>query len=145
VTGERVDPNRAGGKWERRVVDYLVEAYGRNWDRAPLRGRRDRLDVTGCLDDGYLIGCKAITRGVAFGQRVSEAMAQCDQALINVGRPVVDADRRGFLVVDSGLIMPLQVMQRSGYPTGKAYVVTELDYWARTAVERAELRKLVAP
>ena len=129
--------DRAGAKFERAVVDYAHEEYGFPWDRAPLRGRRDRLDVTGCLDYGWLIGCKAIHRGVTFGQRVSEAMTQCDVALVNVGRPA-EPDRRGFLVVDSGRIVPFQVMQRSGYPIGKAYVVTQLDYMLRLATERAE-------
>jgi hypothetical protein len=129
--------DRAGAKWERTVVDHMAEAYGFPWDRAPLRGRRDRLDVTGCLDFGWLIGCKAIHRGVSFGQRVSEAMTQCDAALVNVGRPA-EQDRRGFLVVDSGRIVPVQVMQRSGYPVGKAYVVTQLDYLMRLARERAD-------
>lgn len=129
--------DRAGPKWERTVVDYMHDHYEFPWDRAPLRGRRDRLDVTGCLDYGFLIGCKAIHRGVNFGQRVSEAMTQCDAALVNVGRPA-ETDRRGFLVVDAGRIVPFQVMQRSGYPPGKAYVVTQLDYMMRLARDRAD-------
>lgn len=127
--------DRAGPKWERTVVDYAHETYSLPWDRAPLRGRRDRLDVTGSLDDGWLVGCKAIHRGVQFGQRVSEAMDQCDRALVNVGRPATE-DRRGFLVVDPGRVVPFQVMQRSGYPVGKAYVVTQLDYILNLAVAR---------
>lgn len=127
--------DRAGPKWERRVVDYAHDTYALPWDRAPLRGRRDRLDVTGCLDDGWLIGCKAIHRGVTFGQRVSEAMDQCDRALMNIGRPATE-DPRGFSVVDPGRVVPFQVMQRSGYPVGKAYVVTQLDYILNLAVAR---------
>lgn len=126
---------RAGQQWERKVADYAHDEYGLPWERAPLRGNRDRLDISGTLDDGWLIGCKAIHRGVSFGERVSEAMNQCDRALVNVGRPY-ENDRRGFLVVDSGRIVPVQVMQRSGYPVGKAYVVTQLDYLLRLAVLR---------
>ena len=129
--------DRAGARYERAVADYCHDAYGVPWDKAPLRGARDRLDITGCLDYGWLIGCKAIHRGVQFGTRVSEAMTQADTALVNVGRPA-EADRRGFLVVDSGRIVPVQVMQRSGYPIGKHYVVTQLDYLLRLATERAE-------
>jgi hypothetical protein len=129
---------RAGSAWERKVADYAHEIYGLPWDRAPLRGTRDRLDIAGTLDDGWLIGCKAIHRGVQFGTRVSEAMDQCDRALVNVGRPAEERQHAGarFLVVDSGRIVPVQVMQRSGYPVGKAYVVTQLDYLLRLAVLR---------
>jgi hypothetical protein len=130
--------DRAGPQWERKVVDYAHERYGLPYERAPLRGNRDRLDVSGCLDDGWLIGCKAIHRGVTFGQRVSEAMTQCDRALENIGRPV-EVDRRGFLVVDNGRIVPYQVMQRSGYPVGKAYAVTQLDYLLGLAVDRRKV------
>jgi hypothetical protein len=129
--------DRAGQRYERDVADYCHDVYGFPWDRAPLRGSRDRLDLTGTLDYGWLIGCKAIHRGVTFGQRISEAMTQADTALVNVGRPA-EADRRGFLVVDSGRIVPVQVMQRSGYPVGKHYVVTQLDYFLRLAQERAD-------
>lgn len=132
--------DRAGARYERAVADYCHEVYGFPWDKAPLRGRRDRLDLTGCLDYGWLIGCKAIHRGVNFGQRISEAMTQADAALVNVGRPAEEA-RSGphkYLVVDSGRIVPVQVMQRSGYPTGKSYVVTQLDYFLRLAQERAD-------
>ena len=132
--------DRAGARYERAVADYCHDAYGFPWDKAPLRGTRDRLDITGCLDYGWLIGCKAIHRGVTFGARVSEAMTQCDTALVNVGRPA-EPGRAGphqFLVVDSGRIVPVQVMQRSGFPIGKHYVVTQLDYLLRLATERAD-------
>lgn len=129
--------DRAGPRYERDVADYAHDVYGFPWDKAPPRGRRDRLDITGSLDYGWLIGCKAIHRGVQFGARISEAMTQADQALVNVGRPF-EQDPRGFLVVDSGRIVPVQVMQRSGYPIGKHYAVTQLDYLLRLAQERAE-------
>lgn len=131
--------DRAGARWERTVADYCNDPYGFPWDKAPPRGRRDRLDITGCLDYGWLIGCKAIHKGISFGTRISEAMAQCDAALVNVGRPAQpDPQGRGFLVVDAGRIVPFQVMQRSGYPVGKAYAVTQLDYILNLARERAD-------
>ena len=131
--------DRAGARYERAVADYCHDDYGFPWDKAPLRGRRDRLDITGCLDYGWLIGCKAIHKGVPFGTRISEAMTQCDSALVNVGRHAEpDRQGRGYLVVDSGRIVPVQVMQRSGYPIGKHYVVTQLDYFLRLATERAD-------
>jgi hypothetical protein len=127
---------RAGPAWERKVADYAHDEYALPWDRAPLRGTRDRLDITGCLDDGWLVGCKAIMRGSTFGERVSDAMTQCDRALVNVGRPAIT--RQGVLYVESGRIVPVQVMQRSGFPVGKSYVVTQLDYFLRLAVLRRE-------
>jgi hypothetical protein len=112
--------------------------FGLPWDRAPLRGTRDLLDIQGCLPAGFLVGCKAIRRGTEFGQKISEAMAQCDRALVNLGRPVVVPGR--FAVIECGGIVPVQVMQRSGYPPGKAYVVTELDYFLDLAVRRQKWR-----
>jgi hypothetical protein len=129
---------QAGPRWERAVADYARDAYGLPWDRAPLRGSRDLLDIQGCLPAGFLVGCKAIRRGTSFGQKISEAMEQCDRALINMGRP---STRRGALTfVDGGGIVPVQVMQRSGYPPGKAYVVTQLDYFLDLAVRRQKWR-----
>lgn len=130
---------RAGPAWERKVADYSHDEYGLPWDRAPLRGARDRLDISGCLDDGWLVGCKAIRRGTDFGKRISEAMTQCDNALVNIGKPSVT--RQGIVYVDSGRVVPVQVMQRSGFPVGKAYVVTQLDYFLRLAVLRRESEK----
>jgi hypothetical protein len=138
VQGEFPAKTRAGARWERAVADYAAEAYGFPWDKGPQRARRDRLDITGCLPYGWLIGCKAIHRGIVIGQRLSEAMDQADQALINVGRPAI-RDRRGFLLVDNGPIVPFQILQRSGYPIGKAYAVTEFDYFLRLAVERGTI------
>lgn len=126
-------PKRAGSAYERLVADYCAE-QGLPWDRAPLRGTRDLLDLQGPQQAGFLVGCKAITRGTAFGQRISEAMDQCDQALVNFGRPATRG--RGYLVVDHGGIVPVQVMQRPGYPPGKHYVVTQLDYFLGLAIER---------
>ena len=163
---------RAGPAWERTVADYAAERYGLPWDRAPLRGARDLLDLQGCLPAGFLVGCKAIRRvksaeqwlaeepGISglshamklglkdayragqkatFGAKISEAMDQCDRALVNIGRPAT-RDGNGRLLVDCGGIVPVQVMQRSGYPPGKSYVVTELDYFLDLAVRRQKWR-----
>src|ERR1700679_217501 len=48
-------PKRAGRTWEN-VVVAEGQAAGLPWDRAPLRGKRDLLDVTGCLPGGWLVG-----------------------------------------------------------------------------------------
>ena len=130
---------RAGPTWERTVADYAAQTYGLPWDRAPLRGARDLLDLQGTLPAGFLVGCKAIRRGSTFGAKISEAMDQCDRALVNIGRPH-SRDGNGRLLVDCGGIVPVQVMQRSGYPAGKAYVVTELDYFLDLAVRRQKWR-----
>jgi len=129
---------QAGPRWERTVADYARDAYGLPWDRAPLRGSRDLLDIQGCLPAGFLVGCKAIRRGTSFGLKISEAMDQCDRALINLGKE--HAKVNGRLHVTSAGIVPVQVMQRSGYPPGKAYVVTELDYFLDLAVKRQKWR-----
>jgi hypothetical protein len=124
----------AGSRWERLAVDHAA-ARGLPWDRAPLRGARDLLDTQGCLPAGLLVGYKAIHRGVSFGQKISAAMDQCDRALVNLHRPFT-RDGHGHLIIDAGGIIPVQVMQRSGYPVGKAYVVTQLDYFLDYALER---------
>ena len=131
---------RAGATWERIVADYAADR-GLPWDRAPLRGNRDRLDLTGTIPAGLLVGCKAITRrgAASFGAKISEAMDQCDRALVNMGHPS-ERDGNGRLFVASMGIVPVQVMQRSGYPVGKAYVVTQYDYFLDLARERAKER-----
>jgi hypothetical protein len=125
--------------WERRVVARAQER-GLPWDRRLRLGdNHDLLDVDGCLPDGWLIGAKSISRTATFGTKISEAMDQCDQALVNIGRPY-ETDGKGRRLVDCGGIVPVQVMQRAGYPTGKAYVVTEYDYFLDLAVERRDER-----
>jgi hypothetical protein len=130
---------RAGPNWERAVADYASQVYGLPWDRAPLRGSHDLLDLTGCLPAGFLVGCKAKRKGTTFGAKISEAMDQCDRALLNLGRPAVK-DGNGRLHVDCGGIIPVQVMQRTSYPAGKSYVVTELDYFLDLAARRQKWR-----
>jgi len=128
-------PKRAGSAYERAVADYCAGLpWQLPWDRAPLRGTRDLLDLQGPQFMGFLVGTKAVTRGTQFGQRISEAMDQCDQALVNFGRP---SRPHGYLrLVDAGGIVPVQIMQRPGYPMGKHYVVTQVDYFLPLVVER---------
>lgn len=126
--------------WERTVVAH-AQARGLPWERRLRLGdNHDLLDLDGCLPDGWLIGAKSIRRGVTAAQKISEAMDQADRALINIGRPY-EKNGHGYYLVDSGGIIPVQVMQRSGYPPGKAYVVTEYDYFLDLAVERREWRQ----
>ena len=133
-------PKRAGSAYERLVADYCAaEPWDLPWDRAPLRGSRDLLDLQGPQAAGFLVGCKAITRGTAFGQRISEAMDQCDQALVNLGQAAT-VNGHGYRIVQAGGIVPVQVMQRPGYPLGKNYVVTQLDYFLGLVRERIEWR-----
>lgn len=123
--------------WERTVV-AAAQDRGLAWDRRLRLGAHDDLlDVDGCLREGWLVGAKSIRRGVSFGAKISEAMDQCDRALINIGRPHRQ-DGRGRVLVDSGGIIPVQVMQRSGYPPEKAYVVTEYGYFLDLAVARRD-------
>lgn len=129
---------RTGSTWERVVADYAASA-GLPWDRAPLRGTRDLLDIQGSLPGGWLVGCKGIRRGTEFGAKISGAMDQCDRALLNLRHPY-KTDGNGRLLVESNGIIPVQVMQRSGYPTGKAYVVLQLDHFLDLAVRRQKWR-----
>jgi hypothetical protein len=131
---------QAGPRWERTVADYARDAWGLPWDRAPLRGSRDLLDIQGCLPAGFLVGCKAIRKGTSFGQKISEAMDQCDRALMNIGCQGTKQANGHFVIVDCGGIVPVQIMQRSGYPVGKSYAVTETDYLLDLVVRRQKWR-----
>lgn len=112
-------PKRAGRVWENKVVEHANSA-GFSWDRAPLRGRRDLLDVTGTLAEGLLIGCKAVEKGVPMSSKLWAAMEQCRRALEHLPRNV-----------DPAGILPVQVIQRSGADVGEAYAVTEFDWLLR--------------
>lgn len=135
---------RAGSDYERVVADYAADR-GLPWERAPLRGSRDLLDLQGTIPSGFLVGCKAKRRGTEFGTKISEAMDQCDRALINLNHYLpelreVTKDGHGHLIVASAGIIPVQVMQRTGFPVGKHYVVTQLDYFLDLAIRRQKWR-----
>ena len=122
-------PREVGTAWERRVVDYAVEHDGLRWERAPLHGSEDLLDVQGCQWDGWLIGCKGITRTGNMADKMSDAMIQAQRARANA---------RGLFGDD---LIPVQVMQRQGYKTGQAYVVLELDDFLALVLERRKWRQ----
>lgn len=123
-------PKERGTAWERRVVDH-AQQRGLPWERAPLRGTADLLDVQGCLPDGWLIGCKAISRLGNLQDRMSSAMNEARAARERLPR------------ISPGLedgVIPVQVIQRQGYPVGRAYVVLEYDEFLALALERQQFR-----
>ena len=124
-------PRERGTAWERRVVDH-AQAAGLPWERAPLRGTQDLLDVQGCLPDGWLVGCKAISRRGNLADRMSRAMAEAQTALLRVKLmwPRVQADD----------VVPVQVVQKQGKPVGEAYVVMEYDDFLALVLERRKWR-----
>ena len=121
-------PKERGTAWERRVVDH-AKAAGLPWERAPLRGTADLLDVQGCLPDGWLIGCKAISRRGNLADRLSAGM--------NEGRAAVERLPRLFGQPADGVI-PVQIVQRQGFPVGRAYVVMEYDEFLGLVTARRE-------
>lgn len=123
-------PRQRGTAWERRVVDY-AQAQGLPWERAPLRGTQDLLDVQGCLPDGWLVGCKAISRKGDLGNRLSTAMNEADAARLRA------LDKYPGL---AGELIPVQVVQRQAKPVGMAYVVLEYDEFLALVVERRKWR-----
>lgn len=114
-------PVRAGREWENKVIDHAA-GHGYNWQRTRRRGARDLLDVVGCIDDGWLIGCKGVQRGVSMNRKLWAAMDQAHRAMVYLPRDV-----------DAGQIIPLQVIQRPGVPVGQAYAVTEYDWFLQLA------------
>lgn len=118
-------PKRAGRTWENEIVAYANE-HGFQWDKAPLRGARDLLDVTGCLPAGWLIGAKALANGTRLDQRISDALDQAHRAVENLAKP-----GPGVVSVNADDVIPWQIMQRRGHPVGQAYAVTEYDWMLR--------------
>lgn len=115
---------RAGRAWEKAVADYANE-HGYKWDLAPLRGRRDLLDLTGTLTDGYLVGAKGVQKGVSAAERLAESMDQARRAMDNLPGAIRALGFRELVIDD---VVPWQVIQRPGAPTGRAYAVTELGF-----------------
>ena len=119
---------RKGTAWERRVADY-AHARGFPWDRAPLRGSRDLLDIQGCLPDGWLIGTKNLSPET-LQARLSSAMDQCRRAKGNLGDMLAVPGYKDVIAV--------QVVQRRNHRTGRAYVVLEFDDFLRLAEMRRD-------
>lgn len=118
---------RAGREWEKKVAAAGQAAGFKAWDIAPLRGRRDLLDITGCIPDGWLIGAKSVQRGVPMSAKLWDAMDQAAAALGHLPRSV-----------DPAGIIPVQVIQRTGTGIGQAYAVTQYDWLLRLALERRQ-------
>jgi len=118
---------RKGTAWERRVADY-AHARGFPWDRAPLRGSRDLLDIQGCLPDGWLIGTKNLSPET-LQARLSSAMDQCRRAIGNLDAWYFPPPKD---------VIPVQVVQRRNHRTGRAYVVMEYDDFLRLAEMRRD-------
>lgn len=127
-------PKRAGTAYERRAAEH-AQAKGLPWDRAPLRGKRDELDITGSAAAGLLVGCKGIRRGVAMGDRLAEAMAQ--------GRAAVENYHKRRPVGHRDDIHAVQILQKSGAPIGQHYAVMEYDDLLAIAKRLLELEALV--
>lgn len=122
-------PKKMGTAWERRVVE-AAQDRGIPWDRAPLRGSRDLLDTTGCLPMGWLVGAKALRRTGAetnLGKRMDEGMKQANRALVNVGE--LAAQRGQDPDATLAGVVPVQVVQRAGYPVLQAYTVMEYRFF----------------
>ena len=94
-------------------------------DLAPLRGRRDLLDVTGCLPDGWLVGAKSVANGVSAGSKMRDGNDQSARAMETLAARGDDAE-----------VIPWQVIQRRGVPIGRSYVVTEFDHMLRLVAMR---------
>jgi len=122
-------PKRAGRAWELTVVDY-ANASGRTWDRAPLRGRRDLLDVTGCLPAGWLVGAKGVQNGVSAAKKLSEAADQSERALDNLPHPY-----------NRDEVIPWQIVQRPNAPVGRAYAVTDYNHMLQICAMRETWEK----
>ena len=108
--------DRAGNRLERRVADYFAE------DGLPF---------------GWLLGCKAIHRGVPIGTRMWDAMDQAHRAMDNLNHlaPALAADQ----------VWPFQVLQRSGASIGRSYAVTELEWFRELVQYRAKLEAGPSP
>ncbi len=128
--------DRAGARWERRAADH-AQKNGIEWDIAKQRGRLDLLDLTGCIGQGWLIGCKAIHRGVPIGTRMWEAMDQANRAMANLAKIPPGTLARPEHVIPFQLLMRPRGKGSDGSP-GKAYAVTEYDYLLELARLRAE-------
>lgn len=123
-------PKQIGTSYERRVADYAAgKPWLLPWDRAPLRGTADLLDISGSLPDGWLVGCKAITRRGNLADRLSGAMEQNRAAMANL--------ERMYPGRASGVV-PVQIVQRQGYPVGRSYAVMEFDQFLSVVLMRRE-------
>ncbi len=124
-------PKERGTRWERIVADYAA-SKGLPWDRAPLRGTADLLDMSGVIPDGWLVGCKAISRQGNIADRLSTGMNEAQAALERL-RAITPADD----------VVAVQIFQRTGKPVGRAYVVMEFDPFIDLVKQRRAWREAV--
>jgi hypothetical protein len=122
-------PKRAGRAWENMVVSR-AQAAGLPWDRAPLRGRRDLLDVTGCLPGGWLVGAKSSNRGTSAAVKIADAMDQCRRAMA-----VLEEDDQADGVI------PFQVIRRPNAHIDRSYAVTEYGWLLDLCLSRQAARE----
>ncbi len=124
-------PREVGTRHEVRCVAHAQDR-GLPWDRAPLRGTADLLDVQGCQPAGFLVGCKAMRKPAnpegKLGPSMKEGRAAAGRWEKLTGNPII----------------PVQVIQRSGYPIGQAYAVMEYDDFLSVVLELQALRAKVA-
>jgi hypothetical protein len=122
-------PKRAGRAWENMIVAH-ARSYGLPWDRAPLRGRRDLLDVTGCLPGGWMVGAKSSNRGQSAAVKIADAMDQC---------------RRSMAVLEekeeSDGVIPFQIIRRPNAEIGRAYAVTEYEWFLQLCLLRQQAQE----
>jgi hypothetical protein len=133
ISGGGAAPKRAGRAWENDVVQYARDHGFPEWDRAPLRGRRDLLDLTGTLPLGFLIGCKSVIRGVPAAEKLWEAMDQNRRAMENLR---ARGGETGDMVPVQIIRRPARLGERAASPVGRAYAVMEFDDFLRLARER---------
>lgn len=122
-------PREAGTRFERQVADYYNDR-GLPWDRAPLRGRKDLLDLAGPLAAGWLVGTKAKSGDAPL--KLYDAMNQARRAVDNLPGHLQDG------------VIPVQVVQRARHSTAESYVVMELRDHASLVLRLAELERRVA-
>ncbi len=129
-------PREVGTRFEVVCVTRAQER-GLPWDRAPLRGTADLLDMQGCQPAGFLVGCKAITRPAhpdgKLGPAMKEARAAANRWEKMTGSPII----------------PVQIIQRATQRSqprnpGQAYAVMEYDDFLTLVLELQALRAKVA-
>ena len=108
---------RTGAEWETRLEAHLRPRFG-FCERLPLKGSNDQGDLY-VIHGGhyYVIEAKA-ERTINLSGYLAEAAVEA----------AAFAKARGLPLE---IVHPLAIVKRRNHPTGKAYVVQELDEWIR--------------